>query len=179
MWPWPLSTMKNSSQLWCRWFSCRAPGFRTVQPTTWSAPADFLSIRNCTCMSTQPSLRLRPPTFGTSCRLVRYILAGFFAADLGAARFFAALARVRLFAALAPELFFAALTRELLALPVAVFTIVLPAGDRLHVRRRNRGGRFRARDMHSSFRFRLPRAAPGCRACGRVRAPAACLSAAM
>src|SRR6476620_10615006 len=162
--------MKNSSQLLWRWFSCCAPGFRTVQPTTWSAPADFLSIRNCTCMSTQPSLRLRPPTFGTSCRLVRYILAGFFAVALGAARFFTALARVRLFAALA---------RELLALPVAVFTIVLPAGGRLHVRPRNRGDRFRARDMHSSFRSQLPRAAPGCRACGRVRAPAAYLSAAM
>src|SRR6476620_2535918 len=160
--------MKNSSQLLWRWFSCRAPGFRTVQPTTWSAPADFLSIRNCTCMSTQTSLRLRPPTFGTSCRLVRYIMEGFFAA----------LARALLFVALTRELFFAALTCELLALPVAVFTIVLPAGDRLHVRPRNRGGRFRARDMHSSFRLRLPRAAPGCRACGRVRAPAAYLSAA-
>src|SRR6478736_1089439 len=170
MWPWPFSTMKNSSQFLCRCRSWLAPGFRTVQPTTWSAPADFLSIRNCTCMSTQPSLRLRPPTFGTSCRLVRYILAGFFAAALVAARFFAALARA---------LLFVALTRELLALPVAVFTIVLPAGDRLHVRPRNRGGRFRARDMHSSFRLRLPRAAPGCRACGRVRAPAAYLSAAM
>src|SRR6478735_1097301 len=122
-------------------------------------------------MSTQPSLRLRPPTFGTSCRLVRYILAGFFAADLGAARCFTALARVRLFAALARGLFLAALTRELLALPV--FTIVLPACDRLHVRPRNLDGRFRARDMHSSSRSRLQRAVPGCRACGRVRAPAA------
>src|SRR6476620_11843685 len=171
--------MKNSSQLLWRWFSCRAPGFRTVQPTTWSAPADFLSIRNCTCMSTQPSLRLRPPTLGTCCRLVRYSLAGFFAAALGAARFFAALARALLFVALTRELFFAALTCELLALPVAVFTIVLPAGDRLHVRPRNRGDRFRVRGMHSSFHLRLPRAAPGCRACGRARAPAAYLSAAM
>ena len=32
--------------------------------------------------------------------------------------------------------------------------------------------------MHSSFRLRLPRAAPGCRACGRARARAACPSAA-
>src|ERR1044071_5230679 len=108
--------MKNSSQLRWRWHSWLAPGLSTVQPTTWSAPADFLSIRNCTCMSTQPFLRLRPPTFGTCCRLVRYILAGFFAAALGAARFFAAFARA---------LFFVAPTREVLALPVAVFTIVL------------------------------------------------------
>src|SRR5262249_45520093 len=47
---------------------------------TWSAPADALSIRNCTCMSTQPSLRLRPATFGTSRMLVRYIFAGLVAA---------------------------------------------------------------------------------------------------
>src|SRR5262245_50015377 len=47
---------------------------------TWSAAADALSIRNCTCMSTQPSLRLRPATFGTSRILVRYIFAGFLAA---------------------------------------------------------------------------------------------------
>ena len=67
--------MKNSSQLWWRWLSWLAPGFSTVQPTTWSAPADFLSIRNCTCMSIQPSLRLRPSTFGTSRILVRYIFA--------------------------------------------------------------------------------------------------------
>src|SRR5262249_54480523 len=43
--------------------------------TTWSASADFLSIRNCTCMSTQPSLRLRPAAFGTSRILARYIFA--------------------------------------------------------------------------------------------------------
>src|SRR5215475_6297883 len=72
--------MKNSSQLWWRCRSWRAPGLSTVQPTTWSAPADALSIRNCTCMSTQPSLRLRPATFGTSRILVRYIFAGFLAA---------------------------------------------------------------------------------------------------
>src|SRR5215471_9888791 len=47
---------------------------------TWSAAAEALSIRNCTCMSTQPSLRLRPATFGTSRILVRYIFAGFLAA---------------------------------------------------------------------------------------------------
>src|SRR5262249_16274652 len=47
---------------------------------TWSALADALSIRNCTCMSTQPSLRLRPATFGTSRILVRYIFPGFAAA---------------------------------------------------------------------------------------------------
>src|SRR5215471_21506476 len=80
MWPRPLSTMKNSSQWWWRWFSWRAPGLSTVQPTTWSAPAEVLSIRNCTCMSTQPSLRLRPATFGTSRMLVRYIFAGLVAA---------------------------------------------------------------------------------------------------
>src|SRR5215510_2690724 len=80
MWPRPLITMKNSSQLRCRWRSWRAPGLSTVQPTTWSAPADALSIRNCTCMSTQPSLRLSPATFATSRILVRYIFAGFLAA---------------------------------------------------------------------------------------------------
>src|SRR6476620_741801 len=152
--------MKNSSQLLWRWFSCCAPGLRTVQPTTWSAPADFLSIRNCTCMSTQPSLRLRPPTFGTSRRLVRYILAGFFAAALGAVRVFFSLALA------------------LLVFPVARFTIVLPAGGRLHARSRNRGGRCRARGRHSSFRLRPPHGAPDCRACGRARAPAAYPSAA-
>src|SRR6516165_10610633 len=73
--------MKNSSQLRWRWRSWRAPGLSTVQPITWSAPAEALSIRNCTCMSTQPSLRLRPATFATSRILVRYIFA-----DVGAAR---------------------------------------------------------------------------------------------
>src|SRR5215212_4761965 len=65
--------MKNSSQLRCRCRSWLAPGLSTVQPTTLSAPADFLSIRNCTCMSIQPSSRFRPSTFGTSLILVRYI----------------------------------------------------------------------------------------------------------
>src|SRR5215469_8497646 len=72
--------MKNSSQWWWRCRSWRAPGLSTVQPITWSAPAEALSIRNCTCMSTQPSLRLRPPTLRTSRILVRYILADFGAA---------------------------------------------------------------------------------------------------
>src|SRR6476660_3809418 len=66
--------MKNSSQFLCRCRSWLAPGLSTVQPTTLSAPVDFLSIRNCTCMSIQPSSRLRPSTFGTSLMLVRYIL---------------------------------------------------------------------------------------------------------
>src|SRR6266576_3427945 len=74
MWPWPFSTMKNSSQFRCRCRSWLAPGLSTVQPTTLSAPADFLSIRNCTCMSIQPSSRLRPSTFGTFLMLVRNIL---------------------------------------------------------------------------------------------------------
>src|SRR5262249_37762295 len=62
-----------SARLWCRWRSGRAPGLSTVRPTTWLAPADFLSTRNCTCMSTQPSSRLRPSTVSTLRILVRYI----------------------------------------------------------------------------------------------------------
>src|SRR6516165_1349380 len=72
--------MKNSSQWSWRCRSWRAPGLSTVQPITWSAPAEALSIRNCTCMSTQPSLRLSPPTLRTSRILVRYIFADFLAA---------------------------------------------------------------------------------------------------
>src|SRR5215212_7588799 len=67
--------MKNSSQLRCRCRSWLAPGLSTVQPTTLSAPADFLSIRNCTCMSIQPSSRFKPSTLGTFLMLVRNILA--------------------------------------------------------------------------------------------------------
>src|SRR5882757_8254136 len=67
--------MKNSSQFRCRCRSWLAPGLSTVQPTTLSAPADFLSIRNWTCMSIQPSSRLRPSTLGTLRMLVRNILA--------------------------------------------------------------------------------------------------------
>src|SRR5437660_12913942 len=37
-------------------------------------------MRNWTCMSIQPSLRLSPPTFGTSRILVRYIFADVLAA---------------------------------------------------------------------------------------------------
>ena len=72
-----------------------APGLSTVQPTTWSAPADFLSIRNCTCMSTQPSSRLRPSTFGTSRMLVRYITAPCWPSFITAAVPFTALRQAR------------------------------------------------------------------------------------
>src|SRR5262249_509610 len=97
----------------CR--SCRAPGLSTVHPTTWSAPADALSIRNCTCMSTHPSLRLRPATLATSRIFVRYILADLLAAARRTAFRFAACFPVDV-------------------LRTGRFTIALPGGDRLHAR---------------------------------------------
>src|SRR5215208_4222378 len=107
-------------------------------------------------MSTQPSSRLRPSTFGTSLRLVRYILAGGM-----------------------PSLIFSAVFLN--AFPKAApnnsaFDVmtVLQGGDRLHVRRRNLCDRCRARGTHSSSRSRPPQAAPGCRACGQDPAQAAC-----
>ena len=54
----------------------------------------------------------------------------------------------------------------------------LQDGDRLRARSRNRGVRVPARGKHSSFRWRPLRAARGCRGYGRVRARAACPSAA-
>ena len=56
-----------------RWRSWRAPGGRTVRPTTrLSDPAVRSSIRNWTCMSIQPSSSRRPRSSGTSSIVVRY-----------------------------------------------------------------------------------------------------------
>src|SRR3954470_2859553 len=66
-------TTRNSSRFGCACFSWRAPGGRTVRPTTsWSDPAARASIRNCTCMSIQPSSSRRPCSSGTSSIVVRY-----------------------------------------------------------------------------------------------------------
>src|SRR5438552_3668297 len=98
---------------------------------TWSAPADLLSTRNCTCMSIQPSSRLSPSTLGTSRRFVRYILGVGTPSRIFAIALFAAFAK-------AAPIFSAC---ELM--------LVLRVGDRPGAQPRNHCRRGRAHGRHS------------------------------
>src|SRR5262245_22187063 len=106
-------------------------------------------MRNCTCISTQPSSRLRPTTFGTSRRLVRYITgAGSPSFDL-------------------VIVLFTAFPRALPIFSADDVILVLPGADTLDAPLQNRFRRSPIRGRRSSSRWPPLQVALDFRLCGQ------------